>query len=107
MEKPQFTLYENKNSASRRQYPYLLDLQSDLLRQVLSTRLMAPLARTATAGEPIAGLTPLVAFKDIEYVIDIPQMAAIRKSMLGPAVGSLASHRDAIIRAIDRLITGN
>ncbi|MCH4565418.1 CcdB family protein [Halomonas sp. EGI 63088] len=28
----QFCVYENKNPASRRQYPYLLDIQSDLLR---------------------------------------------------------------------------
>jgi toxin CcdB len=104
---PQFSLHENRDSAARRQYPYLIDLQTDLLSDVPGTRLVAPVARASAIKIPIAELTPLVTFASTEYIVDIPQMAAIRKKALGPAVGSLARQRHGIIRAIDRLITGS
>jgi toxin CcdB len=107
MQRTQFALYENKDAASNRRYPYLIDLQTDLLADTLSTRLVAPLAKVAIIKAPIAGLTPVVTFENIKYAIDIPQMAAIRKSSLGSTVGSLANERLAIIGAIDRLITGS
>lgn len=107
MSTAQFAVYANKNPASRRAYPYLVDLQSELLADVLSTRLVAPIARAASIEQPIVGLTPVVSFQGADYVIDIPQMAAVIRKTLGAPVGSLAAYRSDLIRAIDRLVTGN
>lgn len=102
-----FDLYENKNPISRRQYPYLVDLQSPLLKDVLNTRLVAPVARASTIKLPIAVLTPVVRHEEDSLVVDIPQMAAVASKALGPRVGTLAEYRGVLIAAIDRLITGS
>jgi toxin CcdB len=102
-----FSVFENTNPASRRLYPFLVDLQSALLADVLATRLVAPIAKTTFIKRPIAGLTPVVRFQGSDYVVDIPQMAAVIKKTLGPPIGSLETYRDDLIRAVDRLITGN
>jgi len=47
---PQFSLYRNRNPASRARFPLLLDIQSDLL-EPLATRVVVPLA-PAESGRP-------------------------------------------------------
>ena len=42
----QFTVYRNKNPRSRATFPYLLDVQSDLL-DGLQTRVVIPLTKAA------------------------------------------------------------
>lgn len=74
---------------------------------MLATSLVAPIARTTFIKRPIADLTPVVRFQGSDYVVDIPQMAAVVKKALGPPIGSLEAYRDELIRAVDRLITGN
>lgn len=107
MSASQFAVYDNKNASSRRLYPFLVDLQSELLADVLNTRLAAPIARAASIKRPIVGLTPVVSFQGTDYVIDIPQTAAIIRKALGAPVGSLAAYRSDLFRAIDRLVTGS
>ena len=107
MASSQFAVFENRNPASRRLYPFVVDLQSELLADFLATRLVAPLARVAFIKRPIAELTPVVSFQGSDYVIDIPQMAAVVSKTLGSPMGSLAAYRNALIRAVDRLITGS
>lgn len=102
-----FAVFENRNPSSRRLYPYLVDLQSELLAEVLATRLVAPIARPALIKRPIAELTPVIHFRGADYVIDIPQMAAVVKKSLGAPIGSLEAYRSELIRAVDRLVTGS
>ena len=102
-----FAVFENSNPSSRRLYPFLVDLQSELLADVLATRLVAPIARAAFIKRPIAELTPVVTFQGSDYVVDIPQMAAVVSKTLGSPIGSLAPYRNDLIRAVDRLITGS
>jgi toxin CcdB len=40
---PQFDVYRNPDASTRSRFPYLLDIQSDLLDS-LSTRVVVPLA---------------------------------------------------------------
>jgi toxin CcdB len=107
MSSSQFAVFENRNPASRRLYPFLVDLQSELLADVLATRLVAPVARAPAIKRPIAELTPVVTFQGSDYVIDIPQMAAVFRKALGSPTGSLAAYRNDLVRAIDRLVTGS
>ncbi len=52
---PQFSVYKNKNPKTRSTYPYLLDVQTDLLSG-LGAGVVAPLVkRTASAKRPPAG----------------------------------------------------
>lgn len=46
----QFNAYENPSKASKRAYPYLLDIQSNLLED-LSTTIAIPLSQHALCGK--------------------------------------------------------
>jgi toxin CcdB len=102
----QFAVHKNKNPRTRGAYPYLLDIQSDLLRD-LQTRMAAPLAKApALTKKPIKDLTPLVEIDGQKFVVLIPQMAGVSRTDLGAVVGSLSDHREEIVAAVDFLITG-
>jgi toxin CcdB len=103
---PQFTLYRNRNSATRARFPLLLDVQSDLL-DPLATRVVIPLVSAPAArSKSMDVLTPIVHFEAKPYLLLTPQLAGIDARELGSAVGDLASSRDVIIAALDLLITG-
>jgi toxin CcdB len=102
----QFSVYKNKNPKTRAAYPYLVDVQSDLLRD-LRTRVVVPLVKlTALGKKPIKSLTPLVDMDGQKYLMLVPQLAGISLNDLGPEVASVARHRNEIIGAVDFLVTG-
>ncbi|SHL24930.1 CcdB family protein [Phytopseudomonas punonensis] len=102
----QFAVYRNLNSATRAAVPLLLDVQSDLLAE-LGTRVVVPLyAASAMQGKVLRTLTPQFEIGGEPYVMMTPQMAGIAKKQLGAMVADLTAQRDAIIAALDLLITG-
>lgn len=102
----QFEIHKNKNPRTKAVYPYLVDVQSDLLRD-LQTRVVVPLTRaSAIAKRPIRDLTPMVDVDGQKFAMLIPQMAGIARMELGQSVGTLGGYRDEIVAAIDFLITG-
>jgi toxin CcdB len=102
----QFSVHKNKNPKSKTAYPYLVDVQSDLLSD-LQTRVVVPLAKlTALRKKPIRDLTPVVEIDGGKYLLLIPQLAGISMSELGQPVGTIAGHRDEVVAALDFLITG-
>jgi len=103
---PQFSVYKNKNPRTRSVYPFLVDVQSDLLAG-LNTRVVVPLVKqTALGKKPIKNLTPVVTIDGQSLVMLIPQLAGIPAGELGAIVGSIAQHRGEIVSALDFLITG-
>lgn len=103
---PQFSVHKNKNPKTRNSYPYLVDIQSDLLSDV-GTRVVVPLIkRTAATKKPIKNLMPVVRVDGHEFLMIVPQLAAIATADLGVPVGSAAQHRDEVVAALDFLITG-
>lgn len=102
----QFSVHKNKNPNTRAAYPYLVDVQSDLLRD-LRTRVVVPLVRvTAVGKKPIKNLTPVLNIDGQKFAMLVPQLAGISLGDLGPEVASVAQHRNDIIGALDFLITG-
>jgi toxin CcdB len=102
----QFSVHKNKNAKTRAAFPFLVNVQSDLLTG-LRTRVVIPLIKQATIGKkPIKDLTPVVDMDGHKYVMLTPQLAGIALSELGAEVGSVASSRDEIIAALDFLVTG-
>lgn len=102
----QFTIYRNKNPRSKSAFPLLVDVQSDVLED-LHTRVVIPLTKaSALAKKPLAHLTPVLAFDGEDYVLMTPQLAGLARAELGVAIGSLANERQAIVAAMDFLLTG-
>jgi toxin CcdB len=103
---PQFTVYRNKSPRTKSTFPFLVDVQSDLLDQ-LQTRVVIPLTRTAgLAKKPLSHLTPALTFDGETYVLMTPQLAGVARTELGTPAGSLAGERHAIVAAMDFLLTG-
>lgn len=102
----QFSVHKNKNPKTRGAYPFLVNVQSDLL-QDLRTRVVVPLVKqTAVGKKPIKDLTPIVEVEGQKFLLLIPQLAGIAANDLGAQVASVVSSRDAIVAALDFLITG-
>jgi len=102
----QFTVYRNKSARSKGTFPFLVDVQSDLLED-LQTRVVIPLTRAgALAKKPVERLMPLLKLDEETYVLMTPQLAGIASKELGAASGSLADHRGLILAAMDFLRTG-
>ncbi len=103
---PQFGVHRNPNPAARAAFPLLLDIQSDLVAD-LGTRVVVPLCpASAMKGKIIDTLMPVFEIGGKQYVMLTPQLAGIDKKQMGAKVADLAHQRDAIVAALDLLITG-
>lgn len=103
---PQFTVYENINEQSKETYPFLLDVQNNLL-EGLNTRVVIPMCASSLIGKiSISNLSPKFEIKGISYTILTPQLAGVSISDLGPSICNLSEFRFEIIKALDFLFTG-
>lgn len=101
----QFDVYQNPNARTRNEFPYLVDVQSDLLSG-LTIRVVVPLVRLKSLGQPLSRLNPGFLVKDQDLALATTHIAGVPKTVLGPVVANLAHSRDTIIAAIDVVITG-
>ncbi len=102
----QFTLFNKPNRSTRKNFPYLLDVQPHLL-QDLKTRVVIPVARlSALTTKPISNLCPIIKHGDEELVLMTQQIAGIPTNKIGKPVAELEHYRSEFISALDFLITG-
>ena len=103
---PQFAVYLNKNLRSRSVFPMLVDVQSELLRD-LETRVVIPLVKSAAfTSYPLGLVMPTVEVEGESYMLVTPQLAGVSRWDLGPHTGSVASHSGAVFTAMDILLRG-
>ncbi len=102
----QFSVYKNKNSRTKKTFPYLLDIQSNLLDQ-LRTTVVIPLGKySIVKDQVITKLCPIVEIDGNKYAALTQQIAGIEKSLLGTNVTNISDYRSEIIDAIDLIISG-
>ncbi|AWH87766.1 CcdB family protein [Limnobaculum parvum] len=100
----QYTVY--RNTGNNKDYPYLLNVQSDLI-DALTTRWVIPLfPRRRFKGKVPQHLCPILSIGEVEYLLMTHEMASVRKSMLGDEVCQAQHYRDEIKAAIDFMIDG-
>jgi toxin CcdB len=103
---PQFSVYKNKNPKTRSSYPYLVDVQSDLLSDI-GTRAVVPLLkRTASTRKPVKNLMPVVSVDGQQFIMMVPLLAGIAIADLGTPVASAVQYRGEVAAALEFLITG-
>jgi len=98
----QFDVYENTNRATAELFPYLLDVQNDLLDD-LRTRVVVPLG---VGIQPVRHLNPTFEIEGKKVVMSTADMAGISLNACGQKVLSLESKRNEIIDALDFLVNG-
>lgn len=101
----QFDVYLNPNADTRKDIPYLLDVQADLL-DALSTRVVAPLVLAEDMGLAAKHLNPRFKVKGVAVIMSTAELAGVSNRSLGDKVASLRNKRDEIISALDLLFTG-
>jgi toxin CcdB len=102
----QFTVHKNKNPQTKALFPLLLDVQTDLLGD-LRSHAVVPLTKSPAAlQKAISRLTPIIKVDGVSHLLVTHQLAAIDQSALGAPVADASEHRDAIIAALDLLLTG-
>ena len=103
---PQFAVYRNQNPGSSEEFPFLVDVQADVLEE-LGTRVVVPLARSVELiGFPAQYLIPIIAFQGRSYSLLTPQIAGVLRGELGEQTGSLAHEERVISTALGFLLTG-
>jgi len=103
---PQFDIYLNPNKKNRVAYPFIIDMQNNLVDD-LATRIVAPLAPYSKfKNEELKKLTPRVSYEGQELLILIPQISSMPTKLLKEPIGSLSHLRDEIIAALDFAIIG-
>ncbi|TAK62247.1 CcdB family protein [Methylobacter sp.] len=102
----QFDVYENNNPKSKKLFPFLLDVQNDLLSNLATTVVIPMCLASETKSMEMPGLIPSLAINGEHYLLLTPQLAGIYRKELGNALTDLSSYRDDIIAALDFLITG-
>jgi toxin CcdB len=100
-----YDVYRNANKATRTEFPYLLDVQADLLAG-LPTRVVVPLTPRASLPLPMARLQPVFSVEGKAMVMVTTELAGIASDQLGAKVASLAAHGADIIGALDFLLSG-
>ena len=102
----QFDVYKNLSKVSKKSYPFILDIQCDLINDI-ATRIVVPLALYSKfKNQEMKGLTPKVNFDDRDLLVLIPQLASMPSKSLKNPIGTLSHLRDEIVSALDFAITG-
>ncbi|AUM11220.1 CcdB family protein [Ketobacter alkanivorans] len=102
----QFVAYENPNKTTKKTYPYLLDIQSNLLDD-LRTTVVIPLCPANFAGKAaITKLCPVLEIDGKNFVALTQQIAGIDRKSLGKKAFDLSQYRSEIIAAMDFIISG-
>lgn len=98
----QFDVYKNENPHTNARFPYLLDIQNDILKS-LSTRVVIPLA---VNKKIIQGLTKEFIINKQTVYLFTAQMGSIPIIDLQNKVTDLQKQKDEIKNFIDFLIYG-
>jgi toxin CcdB len=102
----QWDVFVNPSERMRDILPFVVVLQSDLLN-VLSTRLVAPLARHQPPLQGVsARLSPRFEFAGESLTMVIQECAPLEARALRTAVGSLRSQSHRIVDALDAVVSG-
>ncbi len=103
---PQFHLYKNSNKATQKNYPYLLDIQSNLLSDIRTTIVIPLMPKRLAGNHTISRLNPVIRIKNDTFTVMTQSLAGIDRNALGEPVGDLTHHRSEIFAAIDFVLSG-
>jgi toxin CcdB len=102
----QFDVFENPSPRMRDVYPYLVDVQSDLLGS-LATRMVVPLAVTTLAANALPHLLcPVITVNDKPLMLVPFEAAPLDKRLLRTKITSVRERSYEIIAAMDSVLSG-
>ena len=101
----QYDVFDNPSPRMRDVYPYVMDIQSDLLRS-LPTRMVAPLAITPLAASELPRrLCPVIVVNGKKLTLVPFEAAPLDKRLLKKSVSSAKNRADDIVAAMDAVMS--
>jgi toxin CcdB len=102
----QYDVYDNPSPRMRDLYPYVVDIQSDLLSS-LATRMVVPLAVTALAAHDLPRqLCPVIPVKGKNLMLLVFEAAPLGRRLLKNKASSVKHYASDIITAMDAVRSG-
>ena len=102
----QFDVFDNPSPRMRDVYPYVVDVQSDLL-SALATRMVVPLAVTTLAAKDLPRrLCPVLTVNGQSLMLVPFEAAPLDKRLLSTEVTSVRDRSHEIIAAMDSVLSG-
>ena len=102
----QFDVYENPSPRMREIYPFVVDVQSNLLG-ALATRMVVPLAVTTLAKKDLPHrLCPMINIKNESLMLVPFEAAPLDKRLLKEKIASVLEQSYEIIAAMDSVLSG-
>ncbi len=101
----QFDVFVNPIAATRRAYPFVVALQSDLAQDGRD-RIVAPVVPLRLIPRVMSRLTPIVALDGSEHMVLVPALTGMSFRDLKQRHASLTSARSELLAAIDYLFFG-
>jgi toxin CcdB len=102
----QFDVFENPSPRMRDVYPYVVDVQSDLL-SALATRMVVPLAVTTLAVKDLPlRLCPVITVNEKALMLVPFEAAPLDKRYLRTEITSVRDRSHEIIAAMDSVLSG-
>lgn len=102
----QFCAYKNPNPATRAQYPFLLDIQSDLLSDLRTTVVIPMTPSRLAAPMSLTRLNPSIVIDGKTFIVMTQEIAGVDRNKLGDKAHDLSSYRSEIIAALDFVLSG-
>ncbi len=100
-----FDLFVNTDEDSRTTYPYLLNIQTELI-EMLNSRVVIPLTPVYPDTALPSILCPKFEIANDQYYLLTHQITTVPTSLLKIRQGTLSVSRTDIINAIDFLLSG-
>jgi CcdB protein. len=102
----QFCAYHNPNPLTRHEYPYLLDVQNNLLNELKTTVVIPLMLTDDTTSIRLSRLNPTFEIDGVSFTAMTQEMAGLDRKYLGEKACDLSHLRSEIIGAIDFMLTG-
>lgn len=102
----QYCVHKNTRKDEAKAIPYLLDVQSNLLKR-LNTCIAIPLKKqSALNTQTMTNLNPILLIKGEPYVMQTQVLSAIPRAQLGDIVQNCNDQSHIITNAIDAVLSG-
>ncbi|MBE8595070.1 CcdB family protein [Xenorhabdus sp. BG5] len=103
----QYAIYRNRSSKSREQYPFIIDIQNDLLDDY-DSRVIMPIAPISDKNSLVKTLTPVIEIKGNRYIVITKSVTTVAKSKLKAAdiVCIMPGIHSDIVAALDTIVSG-
>ncbi len=103
---PQFSAYKNPNRATQKNYPFLLDIQSNLLSDLRTTVVIPLMPKRLAESHAMSRLNPVIKINNDSFILMTQNIAGIDRDNLGEKVCELNQYRSEVVAAVDFVLAG-